>query len=146
VWDLMNGDREMYCTGAVYNVRAGMDEKSFYVCSDTGLEVWPLVTNAAGALEISQAQARKIPVPDNAGVRAVALSADEHWAAVELMDKRLFRLDLMGNTPPVMMKGRWGGINYKGPGSVTGAGRFVISADGKWIATGFDFDAIGTKV
>ncbi|HSY16785.1 MAG TPA: hypothetical protein VK815_00560, partial [Candidatus Acidoferrales bacterium] len=146
VWDLANGDRETYVTGAVDNVRVAMDEKSMYVCGDGGLESWPLVTNAMGTLEISQAQARKIPLPDNAGARAVALSQNGRWAAVELMDKRMLRLDLTGDTPPVMLKGRWGGVNYKGPGSVTGAGRFVISPDGNWIATGFDFEAVGTKV
>ena len=146
VWDLADGDRETYVTGAVYNVRAAMDEKSMFVCSDGGLESWPLTTNAAGALTWSQAQAKKIPLPDNAGARAVALSQNGRWAAVELMDRRMFRLDLTGDTPAVMLKGRWGGVNYKGPGSVTGAGRFVISPDGNWIATGFDFDAVGTKV
>ncbi|MDR3458872.1 MAG: ATP-binding protein [Verrucomicrobiae bacterium] len=146
IWDLAEGDREMYVTGTVYNVRAAMDEKSFFVCSDGGLEVWPLVTNATGRVEISRTQARKIPLPDDAGARAVALSQDAHWAAVELMDRRMVRIDLTGNTPPVELKGRWGGVNYKGPGSVTGAGRFAISPDGNWIATGFDFDAIGTKV
>jgi len=42
-------NRECTSPGRLYNVRAAMDEKSMFVCSDGGLESWPLVTNQWGA-------------------------------------------------------------------------------------------------
>ncbi|HEV2694810.1 MAG TPA: ATP-binding protein [Verrucomicrobiae bacterium] len=146
LWDLMNGDRETYVPGTFYNVRMAMDEKSLFVCKTNGLETWPLTMDGSGALELSQAQAKKIPLPDDLGARAVALSQDDRWAAVELMDRRMVRIDLTGHAPVVELKGRWRGLNYKGPGSVTGAGRFVISPDGNWVVTGFDFESYGPRV
>ncbi|MDB6029455.1 MAG: putative Histidine kinase [Verrucomicrobiales bacterium] len=146
LWDLSSGDKETYVPGAVSNVRVSMKENAVFVCSDGGLEEWPFSTNVVGALQLSSAQAKKISLPDGLGARAVALSQDDHWAAVELTDRRLVRIDLTAKTPPVVMKGRWRNLNFKGPASATGAGRFAISPDGNWVVTGFDFESDTPKV
>ena len=146
VWDLAAGDRETYVAGAVSGVRVAMDENSLLVCRTNGLESWPVATNAAGALQFSPAAAKKISLPEGLGARAVTLSLDGHWGLVELADRRLVKMDLIGNQPPVVLRGRWHTVNFKGAASPTGAGRFAISPDGRWVVTGFDFEGGGPKV
>jgi len=146
LWDLAAGDRETYLAGAVSGVRVAMDENSLMVCRTNGLESWPLATNAAGALQFSPAAAKRIPLPEGLGARAVTLSLDGHWGLVELTDRRLVKVDLAGRLPAVLLKGRWHTVNFKGTASPTGAGRFAISPDGRWIVTGFDFEGGGPKV
>ncbi|HEY3915971.1 MAG TPA: ATP-binding protein, partial [Verrucomicrobiae bacterium] len=80
-----------------------------------------------------------IPLPDGAGARGIVPSADGKWAAVELTDSRLVEIDLTEKSPPVVFNGRFTGISLKGPASLTGGGRFSISPDGRWVATGFNF-------
>lgn len=146
IWDLANGDRDLFVPLPEFTVRVAMDEQSLLVCNLRGLERWPLATNAAGELQLSPTKAVEVPLPGDQPARAVALSQNGRWAAVELMDHRLLKLDLAGSNPPVELKGRWRHFNYKGPGSPTGAGRFVISPDGRWVVTGFDFDGDGPMV
>jgi signal transduction histidine kinase len=80
-----------------------------------------------------------VPLPDNLGARNVAVSVDGSTAAVELMDLRLATIDLRGEHPPVIFPERWRAINLKSAGTPTGPGRFAISPDGRWVATGFYF-------
>ncbi len=144
IWDLASGDRAIYVPESASGVRVAMDGHSLFVCCDRGLELWPLSTNAGGAWP--PADVKKIPLPDGQGARAVALSLDGRWALVELLDQRLVNLDLSGARPPVVLQGRWRSVNLKGAASPTGAGRFAISPDGRWIATGFNFSADGPEI
>ncbi len=146
IWDLADGDQETYVPGEVSGVRVAADERSLFVCSSNGLAAWPVATNAAGTVVFAAAAGRNLPLPDGQGARAVALSGDGRWAAVELRDRRLVRIDLAGRQPASEMHGHWGQVNIKGPGSPTGAGRFAISPDGQWVATGFDFEGEGPRV
>jgi len=140
VWDLTNGSDAYFAMSDVWCVRVAPDEKSLYVCGRGGIDVWPLGTNDQAVRYVRHSDSRKIPLPDGRGARAIALSMDGHWAAVELSDERFFRMDLPDATNVVALKGRWRTVNFKGPASPTGAGRFAISPDGRWIVTGYSFD------
>jgi signal transduction histidine kinase len=48
-------------------------------------------------------------------------------------------VDLRGEQPPVVLAEKPDGKWTRGPGSVTGAGRFVLSPDGRWLAQGMGF-------
>ena len=147
LWDLAAGDRETYVPGNFSGARLAMDGHSLFVCRNSGLEVWPLATNAAGGLDLPPATPRKISVPGPAGAHAVALSGDGRWALVDLPDQRLVRVDLTGMTNPVVIQGRWRAPNLlKGPASPTGTGRYALSPDGQWVATGFAFAGDTPKV
>jgi len=146
LWNLAAGDQETFVAANATGVRMGLDERSLFVCNSNGLAIWPVTTNAAGVPECNGAAARQIPLPDGLGARAVALSGNGQWALVELRDRRLARIDLTGGQPATLLQGRWGEYNLKGPASPTGAGRFAISPDGQWVATGFDFGGEGPKV
>lgn len=136
VWDLASNCQilklrrpEIYCA------RFSADERTLYVGGKNGLEAWPLDE------PLPPKSPRKIALPDERGVRGLALSEDGRWAAVELTDSRLIELDLRAQTPPVVFNGRFRSISFKGPASPTGAGNFAISPDGRWVATGFSFVA-----
>jgi signal transduction histidine kinase len=140
LWDLGAGEVEYYVPVQGFHcARISPDEGSLWLCCDTGLEIWPLTNQVGGRLDFQPTNARTIPLPDAQGARAVAVSLDGQWAGVELTDKRLVVLDLSGQRGPITLEGRWQGVNFKGPASATGAGRFAISPDGRWIATGFNF-------
>lgn len=109
------------------------DEKTLYACGNSALEAYSLDREAPGLL-------RSIPLPDHENGRGLALSQDGRWAAVELTDGRLFRIDLTQAAPPVAMRGRYRAVSFYGGASLTGAGRFAISPDGRWIATGSGFN------
>jgi signal transduction histidine kinase len=140
LWDLGAGEREYYVSlPGLCCARIAPDENSLLLCCETGLETWPLTNRVAGDLHLQPSNARKIPLPDGCGARSLAVSLDGRSAAVELTDKRLVALDLAGERPPIVLKDKWGGVYFKGPATVTGAGRFAISPDGRWIVTGFGF-------
>lgn len=140
VWDLSMGNQESFIPLAdVRCVRVSPDEKTLYVCAQNGLEAWPLCADENGKLKAPPADRRKIPLPGDLGARAIALSSDGHRAAVELTDWRLIEINLTEQEPPVVFKGR-STPSFKGPGSPTGAGRFAISPDGRWVVTGFGFN------
>jgi signal transduction histidine kinase len=139
LWDLSAGEREYYFpVSSLWCARIAADEQSLLLCRDTGLEVWPLTNQVAGELHLPPADSRRIPLPDDRGARAVAVSLDGRWAAVHLTDQRLVALDLVGEHAPVVLKDQCRGVG-RGPASPTGAGRFAISPDGRWIVTGFNF-------
>lgn len=140
IWDLAHEDKEYYVPLTnVLCVRFASDEKSLYVCTQDGLFVWPLALNEAGDLPLPPPAVKQIPLPDGRGARAIALAADGRSAAVELTDRRMFVLHLAEGGKPTAFPSQWGTVNFRGPGSFTGAGRFVISPDGRWVATGFNF-------
>jgi WD40 repeat protein len=112
-----------------------------YIGGKTGLDIWPLTNRINGALALDPAQARRMELPASVGARALALSLDGHSAAVELTDHRLEVLDLTGKRAPVFLKDRFRLLNLKGSGSATGAGRFVLSPDGRAVAVGYNFGA-----
>jgi signal transduction histidine kinase/type II secretory pathway pseudopilin PulG len=147
LWDLLNGGRETRLPENVTAASVAMDERSLFVCETNGLAQWPLATNLTDTLPIDPAAARNLPLPDGQGAWAMSLSGDGRWAAVELRDRRLVRMDLAGGSPPTLLHGQWRhAISVKGPASPMGAGRFAISPDGQWIATGFDFSSDGPVV
>ena len=125
----------------IYCVRVSPDEQSLLLCRETGLESWPLELASDGSVVFRPDHARKIPLPEDRGARALAISQDSRTAAVELTDRRFIVLDLAGQRPPVVFRDQWRYTSFKGPGAATGAGRFAISPDGKWVATGFGFGA-----
>lgn len=140
IWDLSAGEKGTFvCATNVYGVSISPDEQSLFVCSTNGLAVWPLTVDSKGDLNLPPANAKQIPLPDGLGARAMVVNSNGQLAAVELTDKRLVVVDTAGRKPPVFIKNHWRYVNYKGPGSFTGAGRFAISPDGRWVATGFDF-------
>ncbi len=139
IWDLIAGKDAFIPMSDVLCVRVSPNEKVLFLCRQRGLEVWPLPANGNALAALPPALPQTVPLPDGLGARAVSLSADGHWAAVELMDRRLFRISLSQSAPPVEIKGRWRTANFKSPASPTGSGRFGISPDGRWIATGFGF-------
>jgi WD40 repeat protein/nitrogen-specific signal transduction histidine kinase len=140
VWDIEAGAKETYvAVPGVYCVRVAPDDQSLFICSQKGLEVWPLSTNQTGALELKASHAKAVTLPPGGSVRAVSLSLDGRWAAVEMADHPFCVVDLKEERAPVIFKERWRAVSYKGPGSPTGAGRFAISPDGRWVVTGFNF-------
>lgn len=142
VWDLAAGERESYFPIAGLNsVRVAPDGGSFYLCTSNGLARWPLAQDAAAGGTLKFGEPEPIPLPDQAGARNVALSADAGMAAVELTDLRLVVLNLKSNTPPLLLPDRWRAPNLKGSASLTGPGRFAISPDGRWVVTGYYFGA-----
>jgi signal transduction histidine kinase len=141
VWDLSMGDQESYIPlPDVFSIRISPDEKALYVCTQSGLEAWPLPAEGSGKLQMPPVDPRRFALPGDRGARAIALSSDGHWAAVELTDRRLIEINLTEQQPPVVFQGRWTTANFKGPASQTGAGRFAISPDGRWVVTGYGFN------
>src|SRR5581483_1029290 len=124
----------------IHCARISPDEKALFLCCESGLKVWTVPTNADALAALPPPAPQTVPLPNDLGARAISLSSDGHWAAVELMDRRLFRLSLDQSSLPVEIKGRWRTANFKSPASPTGSGRFDISPDGRWIATGFGFN------
>jgi signal transduction histidine kinase len=138
IWDLNSEKRESFFTVSnILSARISPDGKNLFVCRTNGLERWPLTDEAitGGALAFGEIQ--KIPLPGDVGARNLAISADGSTAAVELSDNRFVVLDLRGEREPVLFPERWRGVNQKGAGSPTGAGRFAISPDGRWVCTGY---------
>lgn len=139
IWDLANGRQLYFPLTNVYCVRITPDERSLLVGDRRGLAIWPLGVASNGDILLQPEQARPIPLPDGFGARAVAVDARCRTAVVELTDHRLAVIDTSGSQKPVFIQGRWRTTNFKGPASATGAGRFAISPDGRWVATGFVF-------
>ena len=141
LWDLQADDQpSVIILPDTYCVRVSVDERSLILCRKTGLEVWPLSAHSGGDVDLRPLSKRSIPLPEALGARSVALSLDGHSAAVELTDHRMVVLDLASQQAPVVLKSRWRTVYiFKGPASVTGAGRFAISPDGRWVVTGYDF-------
>jgi signal transduction histidine kinase len=138
LWDLANGDAETFIpvtelTGA----RFAPDESALFICRTRGLEKWTLgATNGRAA--VGHETPLEIPLPGAVGARGIAISLDGRHAVVELTNLRLAILDLVSNTPPVFLAESCRTVNPRSPASPTGAGRFAISPDGRWIATGFE--------
>ena len=147
LWDLNSDDQgTFYPARELYDLCFSKDDRSLVMCRETGIEFWPLKISLSGHLELQSAD-RKIRLPDGKGARAAALSADNHFAAVELTDQRLMVLDLEGTRPPVIFANQWQHFSFRGGSTATGAGRFAMSPDGKWVVTGFYFgEGGGVKV
>lgn len=137
LWDLANQAREFFFPGVdMLSARITPDESGLYICRRQQLEFWPLRTNASG-VQVNLDAIRPVALPANQGARGIALSLDGKKAVVELTDLRFAVLDLTGTNPPVMLEASSRLISLRTPGSPTGAGRFTISPDGRWVATGF---------
>jgi signal transduction histidine kinase len=141
LWDLANGAKEFYFPGAdMLSARIMPDESGLYICRRQQLEYWPIQTNATG-VQVDLGATQTVALPDNQSARGIALSLDGKKAVVELTDLSFVVLDLTKSTPPVMLEARSRQISLRTPGSPTGAGRFTISPDGKWVVTGFGVGA-----
>ena len=138
-WDLQAANREAFFPiPGLNSARVGPDGRSFFICTTNGLERWPLTPPAA--TEVIRFDApQPVPLPGGGGARNLALSTDGATAAIETMDFRLLVLDLGGGREPVIFPERWRGPNLKGAASPTGPGRFAISPEGRWVATGYWF-------
>lgn len=112
-------------------------ESSLLLCYAGRLEWWRRDTNAAG--EWAGIASRKdVPLPPGAEPRQATLNADGRTVLVELANARLVVIDSTGERPPVFLEGR-GRLFYPSlAGTPTGAGRFVISPDGRFAAVGKD--------
>jgi signal transduction histidine kinase len=141
IWNLQGaGPPSVTNLPETYCVLVSVDERSLILGRESGLEIWRLSTNAGVEAALQPLSKKSIPLPDARGARSVALSLDGHSAAVELTDRRMVVIDLDGEQAPIFLKGRWPQVYlFKGPASVTGAGRFAISPDGRWVVTGYDF-------
>ncbi len=137
VWNLASGNSMFLPVSGVLGARISPDESELFVCDTNGLQRWKLDGHSSAILASNQPPV-KIPLPGNLGARGVALSLDGRHAAVELSDLQLVVIDLESNTPPVVVAERFRTVNQRSPASPTGAGRFAISPDGRWLATGFD--------
>jgi len=138
LWDLNADYRE--CFFPVTNLqsaRLAPDAKSVFVCTSNVLERWRLMPETVAGGPLAFADKQPVPLPDNLGARNIAVSLDGTTAAVELVDLRFATIDLTGQRAPVLFPERWRGANQKGAASPTGAGRFAISPDGRWICTGY---------
>ena len=141
IWDLKNNSRESFFSGTNFmSARITPDETALYICRGATLERWPFSTDETG-VKIDPAATQIVKTPDDKGARAIALSLDGHWALVELSDLRLAVLNLATNTPPVFLAEHFRQMSLRTPGSATGAGRFAISPDGRWVVTGFGIGA-----
>ena len=141
LWDLANGAKEFFFPGAdMLSARITPDESGLYVCRRQQLEYWPLQTNATG-VQVDLGAAQTVSLPDHQGARGIALSLDGKKAVVELTDLRFVVLDLTTSNAPVPLAASSRLISLRTPGSPTGAGRFTISPDGKWVVTGFGVGA-----
>ncbi len=139
LWDLQSdGAESFYPVPDLACARLSPDEQEVFLCSPRGLEVWPIAGRQTDGKVAFEAP-RRIPLPDSAGARSIALNADGSTATVELDDLRLAVLDLRASNPPVLIKERWRARNLKSPASSTGAGRYAISPDGQWLVTGYFF-------
>lgn len=137
IWDLQNNSRETFISNTnVLSARITPDENALYVCCHQSLQRWPLQTNADGGY-FDPAATQVVVTPDGKGARAIALSLDGNWAVVELSDLRMAVINLATNTPPVFLAESTRQVSARTPGSATGAGRFAISPNGKWVVTGF---------
>ena len=137
IWDLKNQVSETFIPGTdLQSARITPDETALYVCRAQMLERWPFPTTANG-VTIDPSSKQIVPLPDGKGARGIALSLDGKRALVELTDMRFLVINLSTNTPPVFLAGHSRQISLRTPGSPTGAGRFAISPDGRWAATGF---------
>lgn len=138
VWDVESDFHESFFpVPGITTARVAHDGKSFHICTTNGLEVWPLIAPTAPDETVRFGPARTLALPDGRGARNIAVSGDNRTAAVELNDLRFVVLDLQGERPPVFIADRWRAANAKSSASLTGAGRFAISPDGKWVATGY---------
>jgi signal transduction histidine kinase/type II secretory pathway pseudopilin PulG len=138
LWDLANGDAETFIpVSELTGARFAPDESALFICRARGLEKWTLgATN--GRAVVGHETPMEIPLPGAVGARGIAISLDGRHAVVELTNLRLAILDLLSNTPPVFLAESCRTVNPRSPASPTGAGRFAISPDGRWIATGFE--------
>jgi signal transduction histidine kinase len=137
IWDLENDAREAFIpVDELLSVRLAPDESSLYVCRRSRLERWPFHPSDPDRLTDTNS-ITSITLPNSLGARAITLSLDGRRAVVELSDLRLAVLDLAGAQPPVFLKEKCRFASLRTPASATGAGRFAISPDGKWVATGF---------
>lgn len=138
IWDLWHGDAETFIPlNDVANVRITPDETALLVCRRNGLERWSFGSNATGGLVVGNHEPQTVPLPDDRGARALAISLDGNHVVVELTDSRIAILELARSNPPVFLQETCRFISARTPGSATGAGRFSISPDGRWVATGF---------
>jgi signal transduction histidine kinase len=138
LWDLANGDAELFIpVSELTGARFAPDESALFICRARGLEKWTLgATN--GRAVVGHETPLEIPLPGAVGARGIAVSLDGRHAVVELTNLRLAILDLVSNTPPVFLAESCRTVNPRSSASPTGAGRFAISPDGRWIATGFE--------
>lgn len=138
LWDFANGDTEIFLPAKdVTGARVSPDESALFVCRASGLEKWTLASSN-GKPSVGNESPKRIALPDNRGARGISISLNGLRAVVELTDLRLVVIDLLSNTPPVFLKESCRTINPRSPASATGAGRFAISPDGRWIATGYE--------
>lgn len=119
-------------------VRLLPDETGVVLCRDEGLEFRSLPP-ATHLPDLATAPGRLVALPGHAGAKAVAISLDGRTALVELRDLRMVVIDLQELRPPVFLQGAARARYQKSPASPTGSGRFAISPDGRWTATGFGF-------
>jgi signal transduction histidine kinase len=137
IWDLDHNSREFFFPGPDFqSARISADESNLYVGRRNGLERWPLRPDAAEQ-PVDLHRAELLPLPDQQGARALALSLASDLALVELTDLRLAIINLKTSAPPVFLAQRSRQTSLRTPGSPTGAGRFTLSPDGRWAVTGF---------
>jgi WD40 repeat protein len=137
IWDLFGETPEIFIPAPdTQSARIQPDESALYVCRRQRLERWPIEITATG-IQVDPARAQLVDLPDGNGARGISLSLDGRKAVVELTDLRLVVLDLTNATSPVFLAERSRQPSLRTPGSPTGAGRFTISPDGKWVVTGF---------
>ncbi len=137
LWDLAGTAPEVFvAVEDLVSARMGPDERSLYLCRRSGLEVWPFDGNSISP-GVGAGDIRRIPLPEERGARALAISLAGHHAVVELTDARLVVLNLTSDAAPVFLGEKCRFASLRSPASPTGAGRFAISPDGQWVVTGF---------
>lgn len=137
LWDLAGNEPEVFVeVEDLVSARIAPDERSLYLCRRSGLEVWPFDGNSKSPA-LGAAAIRRISLPEDRGARALAVSLAGHHAVVELTDARLVVLNLTTEEAPVFLGEKCRFASLRSPASPTGAGRFAISPDGRWVVTGF---------
>jgi signal transduction histidine kinase len=113
------------------------DEDALLVCYLGRLEFWEIETDATGRPR-GFGTKRTVPTPDGEPPRQATLSLDGRTLLVETTNRRFVILDALNERPPVRLDGEGLLYYWSQAGSPTGAGRFVLSPDGRWAAVSKD--------
>lgn len=92
---------------------------------------------SGGGGRLSLGPPKRVPLPDGIEARHISMSMDGRWAALDLRDRRMVVLDLVGDTAPAFINPKTD-LGYSlGAATPSGSGRFALSSDGRWLALGY---------
>ncbi|MSU58844.1 MAG: hypothetical protein EXS35_11880 [Pedosphaera sp.] len=141
-WNLRSGFNEFVPVTDLFSVRFATDSQALLVGRESGLELWPFALASAAGNQPAQLRfgdVKKLAAPGAKGVHAFTATPGGRTLAVEAGDYVMSVVDVAGERPPVVLKEKLAGRWTRGPASATGAGRFALSPEGRWLAQGMGF-------